>query len=227
MPSQQQNNDEQKRIYDYNMWDEQIARRGIIPFIHKCLVYEDALRDYRILRGGDCMDDLIEIMKDLASTDCRVMIFTQDEVKGEVKNYVREHVKIYKPDIHQKCAFYIKPINRRDIGFEIDNQKNIFTTAHGQKTPVTYYLKQIIAVSEYISVLDTYRKIRQSVKRNVGMTRGLPKDEYGILFRPGNRKQALVVNYTFTDDPAAGITGDTEINININIRLNNFTGPIW
>jgi len=78
-----------KIIMNYGvLWDDNVIKETI-SYLQKCITHI-GLAKYNVLQSGDCIDQLITIIKDVVIPTSRLLIFSQEGT--------REYVNVYKHD---------------------------------------------------------------------------------------------------------------------------------
>jgi len=202
-----------KPFEDYDMFEPAIAGE-IVSMIRHCLVHQ-GLNDYKIMQGGDCLEDLVNIIKDFSNPRSRVLIFTEKKTDRGLEKYVRS----YKPNIYANNVFSVNFISRPSTQFDIDANTNKVYNDEDVETNFNH-IKNLLRSSIFCQITADYVPIKELPLRGRDIPYNLNKHQYGLLLRPHDKDRSIIVKYY-----RYRASQSNTINISANIRLNGYTGP--
>jgi len=180
---------EAKRASEDILFDDLLITQAVIPYVRKCLHYE-GLNNYKILRGSDCLMDMIDIFKDFSNPRSTVLVFTTT------------HVKVYKPyTANSKSTLYLYTrIGTTTIVNEdsFTALNNILRNKAGNIIQNVDIINQA-ALNMNGSIHGFFMKVNTTPRRGRGMPRdvkrdrNIPQEDYCILVRPN--KQIIICKY--------------------------------
>lgn len=163
---------ESKDILKNPLWDPNVIKHEVLPYIRKCMQFELTDKKYEILDGGDCLEEYIDILRQIPTDKTRLLVFTPTMVEVyKPKNNLMLHVGDVRIHINEQ---QISKVTRSRSG--------------SRKTPYS--------PSEIITLLQTHRrsfshmwakKILSYPRRTLGMPYNLNINKYALLVLPNKR----------------------------------------
>jgi hypothetical protein len=193
--------------------------RLIAPLMRRCLRYE-GLDSYRIMRGGDCVNDYVDIIMSLCDPRNRILIFTRDTVKVYGAIFEPSYTFLSTLD-NSRYGYSTTEIRCDGKGglVEFDSKRGVYA-APRSLTEVRSFASRAAFSSSIIQMTKT----KEVPRRQTGLPYDLNQDKFGILIRP-DKKRSIIVRYHFYQDPGENLTGDKAVYAAFDTRLNGYDGP--
>lgn len=219
-----------------NLADTNVVRH--LTTFHKCLYYEGYDR-YRLYTGGDCPDELINLLTELSTTNPRYLVFTSTKIKVYGKHsFTLPSLIMHFPDPDRPGRYYYIMAEQTSPG--------LFTTYNSklrrESISGTILLKEFIKKCTSCILRGGIWKEKEIPRRSKGLPHGLNPAKYCFILLP-DRYRNIIAEYSFYDDadydpdpdhprydPAdpsrqLGIRGDDVIMFELFIRINGYRGP--